>query len=305
MTIGFIGLGNMGQGMARNLLTAHTNLMVYDQNSEAVAALVELGAKAASFNDLSECEVILTMLPAGPQVADVLGQLADSPPKLLIDCSTIAVTEARALQTEMAAKGHRFVDAPVSGGVAAAATGSLTFMVGAERELFEEVEAVLGPMANNIFSAGGPGNGQAAKISNNMLLGISMLGTCEAFHLAEKLGLDAQTFFDISSKASGQCWSMTSYCPAPGPLPSAPSNKEYEPGFSAAMMLKDLGLALQAAGEATATTEMGRAAYKHYQILNDLGYGGRDFSVPFDLLRREKPYATVLKSPDLADNQNA
>ena len=291
MTIGFIGLGNMGTGMAANLLSKFPDLYVFDLNEEAVNELVEKGAvSAASLKNLEDCDVIVTMLPAGPQVQEVTERLGQGAPKLFIDCSTIAVEEARERHTSLNSKGHTFVDAPVSGGVAAAAAGKLTFMVGAEGDLFNRVQTILTPMAANVFSAGGPGNGQAAKIANNMLLGISMLGTCEAFNLAERLGLDAQTFFNISSKASGQCWSMTSYCPAPGPVETAPSNRDYDPGFSIAMMLKDLNLSQGAAHAAGATTPMGQAAQKHYQSLIDMGYGPRDFSLPFDLLKKDEPY---------------
>ena len=299
MTIGFIGLGNMGRGMAEILAAQTLTLRVFDLDRGAMAALVEKGAQSvAAIEDLGDCDVIITMLPAGPQVKETtqalsqaLNQtLSQGTPKLFIDCSTIAVDEARERHATLADQGHTFVDAPVSGGVAAAAAGRLTFMVGAKGALFDRVAGILGPMAANIFSAGGPGNGQAAKIANNMLLGISMLGTCEAFNLAERLGLDAQTFYEISSKASGQCWSMTSYCPAPGPVKGAPSNADYAPGFSIAMMLKDLNLSQDAATGAQALTPMGQAAQKHYQWLVDSGYGPRDFSLPFDLLKKDDSY---------------
>jgi 3-hydroxyisobutyrate dehydrogenase len=185
----------------------------------------------------------------------------------------------------MAAKGFRFADAPVSGGTTAAAGGTLTFMVGCGDADFPAVEKVLAPMAKAVIHAGGPGAGQAAKICNNMLLGVSMIGTCEAFALAEKLGLDPVRFFDISSKSSGQCWSMTTYCPWPGPVPAAPSNRNYEGGFAAAMMLKDLRLAAEAAEASGAATPMGAGARAFYEAFVAEGYGGKDFSAVIEKLR--------------------
>ena len=291
MHLGFIGLGNMGAGMARNLLSAQAGLLVYDTNDSSLAPFVSAGARqAATLADLNQCDVLISMLPSGIQVTDVTNSLSNSTPKLFIDCSTIAVDEARERQKTLKSLGHTFVDAPVSGGVAAAVSGSLTFMVGAETGLFDQVRQILNPMAAHVFSAGGPGNGQAAKIANNMLLAISMLGTCEAFNLAERLGLDAQTFYDISSKASGQCWSMTSYCPAPGPVNTAPSNRNYDPGFTIAMMLKDLNLSQKASESSQSKTTMGSTAQRLYQNLHDLGYGNLDFSLPFDLLKKDVTY---------------
>jgi 3-hydroxyisobutyrate dehydrogenase len=197
---------------------------------------------------------------------------------LLIDCSTIAITEAREAHAQADISGFIMVDAPVSGGIAAAEAGTLTFMAGGTAKAFEKAEPILKNMGKNIFHAGGAGNGQAAKIANNMLLGISMIGTCEAFNLAEKLGLDAETFFKISSVSSGQCWSMTSYCPAPGPVPTSPANRDYKPGFAVAMMLKDLHLAASAAQSAGAEIRLGEMAEAIYQSLSDRGLDGLDFS---------------------------
>ena len=197
---------------------------------------------------------------------------------LLIDSSTIDVDSARAVSAAAADKGFAMVDAPVSGGVAAATGGALTFMVGGEAEAFARAEPVLEAMGKNIFHAGAAGNGQVAKIANNMLLGITMIATCEAFNLAEKLGLDAQTFFDISSTASGQSWSMTSYCPAPGPVPAAPSNRDYQPGFAAGMMLKDMRLAQEAAHKARAATPLGAQAEALYALMEAAGKDDLDFS---------------------------
>ncbi|MEL7481617.1 MAG: 3-hydroxyisobutyrate dehydrogenase [Pseudomonadota bacterium] len=292
--IAFIGLGNMGAGMCANLLKAGHSVRAFDLNSAAVDKIAALGAvKAASVADAAaEADIVVSMLPAGRHVHSVYFDddgVANAVPAgaLFIDCSTIAVEDARAAVSKATAAGFDMVDAPVSGGTAAADAGTLTFMVGGTEGAFARAQPVLAGMGKNIFHAGGAGNGQAAKIANNMLLGISMIGTCEAFNLAEKLGLDAQTFFDISSKASGQCWSMTSYCPAPGPVPAAPSNRDYQPGFAVAMMLKDLRLAAEAARSADAHTPLGQQATEMYEALDAAGHGGLDFSGVMKSLRGE------------------
>ena len=283
MEIGFIGLGLMGSGMAANLAGAGHRVRAFDLSAEALAAAEGAGcARASSAAAAVEgAGAVVTMLPAGRHVRAVYeGEVfaAAAPGAVLIDCSTIDVTTAKAVAAAAAARGLTMVDAPVSGGTAAAQGGTLTFMVGGSAEGFAAAAPVLEGMGKAVIHAGGPGMGQAAKICNNMLLGISMIGTCEAFALAEKLGLDAQTFFDISSKASGQCWSMTSYCPVPGPVPAAPSNRDYAGGFAAALMLKDLKLAVDAAKDADAPVAMGAAAESLYQMFAGLGGGGRDFS---------------------------
>jgi 3-hydroxyisobutyrate dehydrogenase len=284
--IAFIGLGNMGSCMCANLAAAGHQIRAFDLNPQSVADAVTAGATAAE--DIATCvsdaEFIITMLPAGAHVHSVYfdadGVLAHaSPSALLIDCSTIAVDEARSAATQAQAQGFSTLDAPVSGGVAAAKAGTLTFMVGGATSDFDRAKALLSDMGQNIFHAGPSGNGQAAKTANNMLLGISMIATSEAFNLAAKLGLDAQTFFDISSKASGQCWSMTSYCPAPGPVPASPANNDYEPGFAVAMMLKDLRLARDAAASAGAQINFGQQAEQIYASLDEQGLTGKDFSV--------------------------
>ncbi|MAV48275.1 MAG: 3-hydroxyisobutyrate dehydrogenase [Alphaproteobacteria bacterium TMED89] len=290
----FIGLGNMGSGMCANLCKAGMDVTAYDLSPAAVNQAVAAGAKPAASAEAAAAgaAMVITMLPAGSHVLDVYfdtGRVAQAaaPGALLIDCSTIAVEDARQAHIKALDAGLTLIDAPVSGGVAAAEAGTLTFMVGGEAADFARAQPVLSAMGKNLFHAGGAGNGQAAKIANNMLLGVSMIATCEAFNLAEKLGLDAQTFFDISSKASGQCWSMTTYCPAPGPVPTAPSNRDYQPGFSVAMMLKDLKLAMGAAAGAQADTDFGKAAEAAYQALADDGHGARDFSVPMLKLKGE------------------
>ena len=283
--IGFIGLGNMGLPMARNLVAAGHELRVFDVVASAVERAVAAGAAAAA--DLgaaaADVEVVCTMLPAGQQVREVYlgraGILAQAKRgTLLIDSSTIDVETARAVHGAAAAAGFDMLDAPVSGGVAGAEAATLTFMAGGSDGAFAAAKAILEKMGKAVIHAGGPGNGQAAKICNNLMLGISMIGVCEAFALAEHLGLPAQTLFDISSKSSGQCWSMTSYCPVPGPVPSSPANRGYKPGFTAAMMLKDLRLAEAAADSAEATLALGHAAAGLYHKYVGGGHGGLDFS---------------------------
>ncbi len=290
--IGFIGLGNMGSGMAANLAKAGHEVAAFDLDAGAVERAVGAGATGAASvaQAVGDAEIVVSMLPAGKHVLSVYfgdkGVAASAPADtLLIDCSTIAVDEAREAARQAEACGFVMVDAPVSGGVTAAEGGTLTFMVGGPEAGFARAKPVLEAMGRNIFHAGGAGNGQAAKIANNMLLAISMIGTCEAFNLAERLGLDAQTFYDISSTASGQCWSMTSYCPAPGPVPAAPSNREYAPGFAVAMMLKDLGLACEAAKSAGAGVALGDHAREIYTRLSEDGHAGLDFS---GVMRRVK-----------------
>lgn len=292
--IAFIGLGNMGSGMCANLCKAGHEVRAFDLNAEAVKAAEGHGAVAAATiaDGVKDSEIVVTMLPAGKHVLSVYfgddGVAAHAAKgAFFLDCSTIAVEDAREAASKADAAGFLMADAPVSGGTAAADAGTLTFMVGGPDEAYAKAKPILDVMGKNIFHAGGSGNGQAAKIANNMLLGISMIGTCEAFNLAEKLGLDAQTFFDISSTASGQCWSMTSYCPAPGPVPTAPSNRDYQPGFAVAMMLKDLHLAASAARAAGAEVTLGEMAEKIYQDLDTRGHGGLDFSgVMKDLQQR-------------------
>lgn len=286
----FIGLGNMGSGMAANLIEAGHTVHAFDIDPAAVETLAAKGASAVtslSDFDASGVDAVVTMLPTGRHVAQVYKEeMPDSLPQgsLLIDCSTIDVETARALGRGASERGYPAVDAPVSGGVAAAQAGTLTFMVGGEAEAFERARPILEAMGKKVFHAGGHGNGQAAKIANNMLLAISMIGTCEAFALAEKLGLDAQTFFDISSNASGQCWAMTSYCPAPGPVPAAPSNRDYTPGFAVPMMLKDLNLAIDAADMAGSATPLGDHARRIYAKAAE-AHGDRDFSVILPMLK--------------------
>ena len=290
--IGFIGLGNMGGPMARNLLRAGHELTVFDLSKQACeAAAADGAAVAASAADAARgVAAVITMLPAGSHVRSVYlgddGLLAAADKgTLFIDSSTIDVDSARAVIEAAGAAGMDMVDAPVSGGVGGAAAGTLTFMVGGAETAFERAKPLLKKMGKNIFHAGGAGNGQVAKVCNNMILGISMIGVSEAFVLAEKLGLDGQTLFDISSTASGQCWSMTSYCPVPGPVPASPANQDYAPGFSAAMMLKDLRLSQAAAQAARAATPLGAEATALYALMEAGGHDGLDFSGIIKMLR--------------------
>ncbi|MEM9668443.1 MAG: 3-hydroxyisobutyrate dehydrogenase [Pseudomonadota bacterium] len=290
--IAFIGVGNMGGGMALNLVRAGHDVHAYDLNAEAKARIVSQGGHdAASVEDaVKGADAAISMLPAGKHVRSVYGDsggVFDAAEKdcILIDCSTIDVTSARDVSALAADRGLQMVDAPVSGGTAAADGGTLTFMVGGTADGFAKAQPFLQHMGKAIIHAGDAGAGQAAKICNNMLLGITMIGTCEAFVMAEKLGLDPQIFFDISSKASGQSWSMTSYCPVPGPVPTSPANHDYEAGFSTAMMLKDLKLAMGAASSADASTPMGALAEALYKAYDLQGNSIKDFSGIINLVR--------------------
>jgi len=290
--IGFIGLGNMGLPMAQNLLKAGHQVEGCDVNNEGVRKLVAAGGAAAEEPRIaaSRADVVITMLPSGKEVREVyldpLGIVESANPgALLIDSSTIDVDTARRVAAAAAAKALPMLDAPVSGGVAGAQAATLTFMVGGADDAFKRARPVLEAMGKTIVHAGAAGNGQAAKICNNMILGVSMIAVSEAFVLAEKLGLDAQKLFEISSKSSGQCWSMTSYCPVPGPVPTSPSNRDYQAGFTAAMMLKDLKLAQDAARAANATTPLGAEAAALYGLFCGHGHAGQDFSGIIRFLR--------------------
>jgi 3-hydroxyisobutyrate dehydrogenase len=284
-SIGFIGLGNMGGPMARNLVAAGHAVAGFDVVAAAleratgngVVATVSVAEAAASR------EVIITMLPAGEHVREVYlgngGVLANAAPgTLLIDCSTIDVATARDVIGAAAERGFEMLDAPVSGGVGGAEAGTLTFMVGGAASAFERARPLLDIMGGNVFHTGGPGNGQAAKMCNNMILGISMIGVSEAFTLADKVGLDAQTLFDVVATASGQCWALTSYCPVPGPVPTSPANRDYQAGFTADMMLKDLRLAQSSAKATGAATVLGAEAEALYTRYCEGGDGASDFS---------------------------
>jgi 3-hydroxyisobutyrate dehydrogenase len=292
--IAFIGLGNMGGPMAANLLKAGHEVAGFDLMPAALAAHKEAGGRVAeSAQDAVQgAEIVISMLPSGKHVADLfagsgnliaLGQKAAVPP-LLIDCSTIDVGTTREVAAAASAAGLKMLDAPVSGGVKGAQLGTLTFMVGGEESAFALAKPILEKMGRNIVHAGSAGAGQAAKICNNMILGISMVAVSEAFVLADKLGLDRRKLFDVASTASGQCWSLTTNCPVPEMVPTSPANREYQPGFATALMLKDMLLSQSAAAAAGAATPLGAHATTLYQAMADAGLAGKDFSVAFEYL---------------------
>jgi 3-hydroxyisobutyrate dehydrogenase len=283
--IAFIGLGNMGLPMAQNLLKVGHSVEGVDVSEASVAKLVAAGGVRVETpkSAAARGDVVITMLPSGKEVREVyLGSSGiienANQGTLLIDCSTIDVETTRAVAAEAEKRGLLMLDAPVSGGVGGASAATLTFMVGGSAQAFTRAQSILEKMGKTIVHAGGAGTGQAAKICNNMILGISMIAVSEAFVLAEKLGLDHQKLFDISSKSSGQCWSMTSYCPVPGPVPASPANRDYQAGFTAAMMLKDLKLSQAAAKSAGAKTALGADAERIYSAYVASGEAGRDFS---------------------------
>jgi|SRR5579871_50863 len=289
--VAFIGVGNMGGPMARNLLKAQERVRALDVSEVALTAVVSAGAeRAVNLRDaVSSADIVITMLPAGSHVREVYledGVLASARRgALLIDSSTVDIDSARAVHSAAEKAGFDFLDAPVSGGVGGAEAATLAFMCGGSDKAFARAKPILEKMGKRIVHAGGAGAGQAAKICNNMLLAVSMIGTCEAFVLGEKLGLEPQKLFEIMSAASGQCWSLTTYCPVPGPVPSAPSNRNYQGGFATTLMLKDLKLAQQAAQGAGAATPMGAAAAQLYGLFAAKGEGATDFSGIINFLR--------------------
>lgn len=285
----FIGLGNMGAPMAANLIRGGHVVVGLDLSQDAVARHLEMGGKTAVSLEqgVMDADVVVTMLPSGKEVRAIYATLIKVAKNgaLFIDSSTIDVESARAVAGDAENQGFYMVDAPVSGGTGGATAGTLTFMCGGADDAFAKAKPYLDLMGKTIVHAGGSGNGQAAKICNNMILGITMIATSEAFVLAEKLGLDAQKLYDIASKSSGQSWSMTSYCPVPGPVSTSPANRDYQAGFTAAMMLKDLKLAQQAAQNAGAATPLGAEAVSLYQLYAGSGAASKDFSGIINFLR--------------------
>ena len=287
--IGFIGLGHMGGPMAANLVKAGFEVRGFDLAEASKNAAKTTGVIIADdvAQAVKDAGTVITMLPAGSHVLSVWTELVTlvSADTLLIDCSTIDVESAQKSH-QIAAMHHLpSIDAPVSGGVVGATAATLTFMAGGEKPAFERAEIVLGAMGKRIVHCGEAGTGQAAKICNNMILGISMIGVCEAFVLGEKLGLSQQALFDVASTSSGQCWALTTNCPVAGPVPASPANRDYQPGFAASLMLKDLKLAQTAAASVGATTPLGAEAAQLYNLFNALGSGGDDFSGIINLLR--------------------
>jgi 3-hydroxyisobutyrate dehydrogenase len=288
-TIAFIGLGNMGGPMAANLVRAQHRVVGFDlvpaslDQARADGVTVAGSAREA----VAEAEIVVTMLPAGRHVLSVWGEILPAVPAgaLVIDSSTIDVDSARRAHALAAERGLLSLDAPVSGGVGGAKAATLTFMAGGSADAFARAEPVLGQMGKRVVHCGEAGAGQAAKICNNMILGISMIGVAEAFVLAEKLGLSHQALFDVASTSSGQCWSLTTYCPVPGPVPASPANSGYRPGFAAALMLKDLKLAQEAALASGASTPLGAEAAQLYALFAGAGHAGDDFSGIINFLR--------------------
>jgi 3-hydroxyisobutyrate dehydrogenase len=281
-TIGFIGLGNMGGPMAANLVKAGHKVVAFDlvENLRSQAKGDGAAIAESAVASVKGAEVVITMLPAGKHVLAVWSDVIPAMTKgaLIIDCSTIDVESARDAHALAAKHGVGSVDAPVSGGTGGAKAATLTFMCGGDEKSFTAAKPVLEKMGRKIVHCGGSGAGQAAKICNNMILGISMIAVGEAFTLAEKLGLSHQALFDVASTSSGQCWALTSYCPVPGPVPASPANNDYKPGFASALMVKDLTLAQDAANASCATTPLGRHAQEIYKAFDAAGHGGVDFS---------------------------
>ncbi|AJD45054.1 3-hydroxyisobutyrate dehydrogenase (plasmid) [Rhizobium gallicum bv. gallicum R602sp] len=287
--IAFIGLGNMGGPMAANLVKAGHEVTGFDLAAPVLKAAEESGVTPASHvsQAVAGAETVVTMLPQGKHVLTAWPDILASIPAgtLVIDCSTIDVESARKAHAMAKAAGCLSLDAPVSGGTGGAAAGTLTFMAGGSQESFAKAKPILEAMGKKIVHCGEAGAGQAAKICNNMILGISMIGVCEAFVLAEKLGLSHQALFDVASTSSGQCWSINSYCPVPGPVPTSPANNAYKPGFAAALMLKDLRLSQEAALLSGASTPLGAEAAQLYALFEKQGNGGRDFSAIIEMFR--------------------
>lgn len=292
--IGFIGLGHMGNPMVQNLIKAGYQLQVYDAIPQAAEALVQYGAIAT--HSLAEvannADVIMTSVQTGKQVNDICltpdGIFKNAKSNLLfLDCSSIDITMTKSLHQEAERAGISMLDTPVSGGVAAANAATLTIMAGGSEKDFKRAEPILKSIGKKVIHAGPAGHGQAAKICNNLLLAISMIGVCEAFSLAKKLGLDQKKFFDISSNASGQCWSMTSYCPVPGILENVPANNDYKPGFMAKMMLKDLRLGQHAAESVNSSIPLGAVSTELYELFVNQGHGEMDFSAIINMIEKQ------------------
>jgi 3-hydroxyisobutyrate dehydrogenase len=291
-SVAFIGLGNMGGPMAANLVKVGHRVQGFDLVASLLDAAKGAGVAAApsAQSAVAGAEVVITMLPAAEHAVAVWSEVlpAVKPGTLLIDCSTIDVATARKLHSMAGVSGCLSLDAPVSGGVGGAKAGTLTIMCGGSAEAFAAAKPILEGVGKRVIHCGDAGAGQAAKICNNMILGVSMIAVSEAFILAEKLGLSHQAMFDVVSTASGQCWSLTSYCPVPGLVPASPANNNYKPGFSAALMLKDLKLAQQAAATAGAATPLGAEATQVYALFNNAGGAGDDFSGVIRYLRGNK-----------------
>jgi 3-hydroxyisobutyrate dehydrogenase len=289
--IGFIGLGNMGGPMAANLVKSGEQVLGFDvvEASRQASARDGVQIAATARTCVENADVVISMLPAGEHVLSVWKDIlpAANQGSLFIDCSTIDVASARSAHGLAAERGISTLDAPVSGGVGGAKAATLTFMVGGSKKAFEHGKPILERMGKRVVHCGEAGNGQVAKICNNMILGVSMIAVSEAFVLGEKLGLSHQALFDVASASSGQCWSLTSYCPVPGPVPASPANNDYKPGFAAALMLKDLKLASEAAQSVKANTALGAQAAEIYEHFAREGHSGEDFSAIIKRVRQK------------------
>ncbi|MGP5688739.1 3-hydroxyisobutyrate dehydrogenase [Glutamicibacter ardleyensis] len=288
--IGFLGLGHMGLPMAINLHRAGYRLKAFDVVPAALEAAQAAGIEtvSAGADAAQDVDIVLTMFPTGQHVLDAYrGYLLETAKDntLFLECSTIDVAQAREAAQLAVDAGHRSADAPVSGGVVGAEAGSLTFMLGADQSDLVQINPVLEVMGKKIVHCGGHGAGQAAKVCNNMLLGISMIGAAEAFVLGERLGLEHQALYDVISSASGQCWAVTTNCPVPGPVPTSPANRDYQPGFAAALMAKDLGLASSALDNTQTDAKLGSLAAALYRKFSDEGNAGTDFSGVINAIR--------------------
>nr|WP_296774242.1 3-hydroxyisobutyrate dehydrogenase [Rhodococcus sp. (in: high G+C Gram-positive bacteria)] len=289
MNIAFLGLGNMGLGMAANLVLAGHSVTGFDPSSDALSRGAEKGilGAASAAEAVADADAVITMLPSGKHVLDVYVELvaAVARPTLFVDCSTIDVADSRSAASIALDAGHRAIDAPVSGGTVAADAGTLTFMVGGATESLDEAQVLLDVMGARVVRCGDSGAGQAAKICNNMILGISMVAVSEAFALGAELGVSDQALFDVSSTASGQCWALTANCPVPGPVPSSPANRDYSGGFASALMLKDLRLAQSAAERSDVSVALGRHAASLYEAFVSQDGPSRDFSAIITAIR--------------------
>lgn len=288
-TVAFIGLGNMGCPMATNLVDAGATVLGFDPVRAACDHARQAGVtvRGSAAEAVQGADTVITMLPNGALLLQVYDEVlnAAAPGTLFVDCSTVAVSDARTAADRAVAAGHRAADAPVSGGVGGAEAGTLTFMLGCDDDLVEDATALLDPMAGRVVHCGASGAGQAAKICNNMVLGASMIAVSEAFVLGEKLGLTHQAFFDVASTASAQCWALTTNCPVPGPVPTSPANRDWKPGFAGALMAKDLGLARRAVEESGMDAAVGTLAEELYRRFAEEGGAGLDFSAIVNVIR--------------------
>ena len=288
--IGFIGIGNMGAHMARNLIKAGHEVTAFDLFAPALEAIAQEGATIAPSAAVAvqQAQIVITMLPEGKHVFSVYNEavFGNAPENaILIDCSTIDIETCRHVSARAASRGYEMLDAPVSGGVIGAQQGTLTFMIGGSKDALHSTRSIFDCMGKNTVYCGGAGAGQAAKVCNNMMVGIQMISVAEGFNLAEALGLDHQVLFDVASISSGQCWALTTNCPVPGPVPTSPANRGYKGGFAASLMLKDMNLAVDAGVQGSVSLKIAQAAADLYADLCEKGFDKKDFSSIIEMLR--------------------